>query len=352
MTKDEYVRPKYAISQKTRRNRNYCGKCGREHRRNEKYPAEGKKCNQCFKMNDFAAMYKTKPHKSRNPKKKMHTTESDSSSDDEFYVGSIDTPIHSLDNMWYETLEISNHPIRCQFDTGAKCNVMSTKIFSQLKLDVITTKPNTSLKSYSVHSITLKYVVKIPCMFKTSTYDIQFYIVDIDATPVLGAKTCSDLGPVKRMYSIQSNENDLFENNQTYEIPADIQKNYADVSKGIGCILGEHSIKIDSTVQPVVHVPHKIPIAIKDKVKEELERVEKKYIIVKQTEPTPWVNSMVTVIKPSNKVHICMDPQDLNKARQGEHFPLKAIEEVIADMPQAKVFSKIDAKSRDYKVYC
>jgi hypothetical protein len=30
--------------------------------------------------------------------------------------------------------------------------------------------------------------------------------------------------------------------------PADIQKNYADVFKGIGCIPGEHSIKIDSSV--------------------------------------------------------------------------------------------------------
>jgi len=147
------------------------------------------------------------------------------------------------------------------------------------------------------------------------------------------------------MYSIQSNENELFENNQTYEIPKDIQKNYADVFKGIGCIPGEHSIKIDSTVQPVVHAPRKVPIAIKDKVKEELERKEKNDIIVKQTEPTPWVNSMVTVIKPNNKVRICMDPRDLNKAIQREHFPLKTIEEVIVDMPQAKVFSKIDAKS-------
>ena len=52
MTKDEYVRPKYANSQKTRRNRNYCGKCGREHGRNEKCPVENKKCNQCFNFHE------------------------------------------------------------------------------------------------------------------------------------------------------------------------------------------------------------------------------------------------------------------------------------------------------------
>ena len=54
---------------------------------------------------------------------------------------------------------------------------------------------------------------------------------------------------------------------------------------------------------------------------------------------------MVTVIKPNNKVRICMDPRGLNKAIQRYYFQLKTIEEVIADMPQAQVFSKIDTKS-------
>jgi hypothetical protein len=36
-------------------------------------------------------------------------------------------------------------------------------------------------------------------------------------------------------------------------------------------------------------------------------------VIVKQTEPTDWVNSMVTVIKPE-KIRVCIDPRDLNRA--------------------------------------
>ena len=41
----------------------------------------------------------------------------------------------------------------------------------------------------------------------------------------------------------------------------------------------------------------------------------KEGIVVRQTEPTPWVNSMVTVVKP-NKIRICIDPSDLSKAIQ------------------------------------
>jgi len=42
---------------------------------------------------------------------------------------------------------------------------------------------------------------------------------------------------------------------------------------------------------------------------------------------------MVTVVKP-NKIRICIDPRDLNRAIQREHFPMMTIEEVVAEMPQ------------------
>ena len=44
-----------------------------------------------------------------------------------------------------------------------------------------------------------------------------------------------------------------------------------------------------------------------------------------ETEPTPWVNRIVTVTKPNGSVRICID---LKKVIQREHFPMKTIEEV------------------------
>ena len=51
---------------------------------------------------------------------------------------------------------------------------------------------------------------------------------------------------------------------------------------------------------------------------------------------------MVAVVKP-NKLRICIDPRDLNEAIRREHLPVTNIEEVVADMPKAKVFSVRDA---------
>ena len=66
--------------------------------------------------------------------------------------------------------------------------------------------------------------------------------------------------------------------------------------------------------------------------------------ITKVTEPTDMVNSMVTVIC-NEKLRICSDLKDLNKAIRREHYSIPTVEEVIASIPGAKVFSKIYAKS-------
>ena len=59
---------------------------------------------------------------------------------------------------------------------------------------------------------------------------------------------------------------------------------------------------------------------------------------------------MVTVIKPNGKLRICIDPRDLNKAIKREHFPTKTVEEVVARMPNAKVFSVLDASSEFWQI--
>ena len=87
----------------------------------------------------------------------------------------------------------------------------------------------------------------------------------------------------------------------------------------------------------VENPPRKVTVSLKDKIKEELDRMEQTGVIDRQTKPTYWVNSMVAVVKP-NKNRICIEPRNLNEAIRREHYPMTTIEEVFAGMPQAKVF--------------
>ncbi|CAC5369352.1 unnamed protein product [Mytilus coruscus] len=79
-----------------------------------------------------------------------------------------------------------------------------------------------------------------------------------------------------------------------------------------------------------------MPVSLKGRIKTELDRMLKLGVIVKQKEPTAWVNSMVTVVKSNGDVRICIDPKDLNKAISRKHYPMKTVEEVVANISNAK----------------
>ena len=69
---------------------------------------------------------------------------------------------------------------------------------------------------------------------------------------------------------------------------------------------------------PVVHPPRRVPIAIRDKLKAELERMEREHVTKKATD---WVNRLVTVEKPNGSIQICLDPKDLNDAIKKTTLP-------------------------------
>ena len=62
-------------------------------------------------------------------------------------------------------------------------------------------------------------------------------------------------------------------------------------------------------------------------------------IIVPVTQPTPWISSLVVHLR------LCLDPQDLNKAIQREHYPLPTIEEIATRLDGAKLFTTLDARN-------
>jgi len=72
--------------------------------------------------------------------------------------------------------------------------------------------------------------------------------------------------------------------------------------------------------------------------------MEKEGHLAKVTQPTHWVNTMAV----SNRVEmmrICRDPGDGDKAVKREHYPIPTVEEIAAKIPDAKVFTVLDAKS-------
>ena len=123
-----------------------------------------------------------------------------------------------------------------------------------------------------------------------------------------------------------------------------IMNNHADVFEGLGHMPGKLHLDIDETVKPVVMPPRRVPLALKSKLKDQLDRLEALGVITKVTKPTDWVSNLVVAEKPNDKLRVCIDPQHLNQALKRSHYPLPIIEDILPDLDGVKVFSKVNLK--------
>ena len=73
-------------------------------------------------------------------------------------------------------------------------------------------------------------------------------------------------------------------------------------------------------------------------------------IISKVDEPTPWCAGMVVVPKKSGAVRICVDLKPLNESVLREVHPLPKVDETLAQLTGANVFTKLDANSGFWQI--
>ena len=106
---------------------------------------------------------------------------------------------------------------------------------------------------------------------------------------------------------------------------------------GVGVLPGEYHMVLDESVRPVQQPPCRVPVAIRERLRETLEDLEKREIIARVTTPISWISSMVVVPKKNGKLRICLDPMDLNRALHRENYPLPTIEEVASRLHGTKV---------------
>ena len=108
-------------------------------------------------------------------------------------------------------------------------------------------------------------------------------------------------------------------------------------------------MKIEVDAKPVVNPPRKIPAALREKVKKELDEMEKTGVIIKVEEPTDWVNSWVVVEKADGKLRLCLD-RNLNKVLKREHYQLPTFEEISTRLAGATCFTKLDTNKGYWQI--
>ena len=97
-------------------------------------------------------------------------------------------------------------------------------------------------------------------------------------------------------------------------------------------------------MEPVVIPTRRIPTALKQKFKKEIDRLQNLGVIAPVDKPTPWVSSVVVATKKSGALRICIDPRPLNAALN-KRYQLPILEDIFPELGQVKVFSTVDLGS-------
>jgi hypothetical protein len=228
--------------------------------------------------------------------------------------------------------------VPCKIYTGAEGNVLPLDMYKKLYPNShynLNGKPSglipsiTRITAFGGHKIEQYGISKLHLTHNGNTTEYPFYVVNTSGMTIIGLPTCRSMNLVTLHCSIDLDTAKLPMSTSSGDLKAkkDILYEYGDVFNGIGCFNGEFHITLDSSVPPVIHPPCRVPEALRQPLKKELDSLESQGIIVKVSEPTNWVNSLVCVTKPSGSLRLCLDPKDLNKAIKRPHHCTPTIDE-------------------------
>ena len=179
---------------------------------------------------------------------------------------------------------------------------------------------------------------------RSTCRNLEFHVVDKPVTPLLGLTDSLSLNLIQLHSEVQDVDT-------VHAFRTGILDEYKDLFEGdLGNLPVVYKMRFNPNVTPVVRPLRKVPLAMEESIKQELKRKVKIGVIAPVSEPTEWVLQMVAAKKKDGSLRICIDPRDLNKALKRPHHPMRTVEDVASRMPNARVFSTLDARSGFWQI--
>jgi len=284
------------------------------------------------------AMSKNVPQRSDKQTRRVHVVDVDDESDEfAFMIGSADESSGTVD------ICVGGVPLRgLLIDSGATCNLIDRMTWEELKQKQIKCiSERTTKKIYSYASQTalqtvgqFTTVVDIPVCQTTA----DFVVIEGRGQPILGKKTAMELGVLR----IGLPDHTC---NKVSDTVTEFISCHSQLFEGVGKLENyELQLHINPEVRPVAQNARRVPYGLRDKVANELQNLLKLGIIEPAEGPTPLVSPVVVVLKSNDAVRICVDMRQANNAILRERHPIPTVDEMLHELNQSTVFSKLDLR--------
>ena len=311
-------------------NKNSCTQCGKapNHPR-QQYPAKEATCHNCSIKGHFKSMCRSR-----------NTVDDISDEEDFVFLDTVSLDfavVNGGTKPWTIGIQLNGDPLEFKIDTGADVTAIPATDYRESR-DNKLQPAGKVLRGPSQHTLTVlgKFHGTLQSANATAIQDM--YVVKGLQKALLGRPALKALGVAVRV-------------DQILDSKAAVSARFPKLFHGLGRMRGAYQIQLkDHAVPFALTVPRRVPIALMSKVQSELQRMEKKGVFSQVKEPTDWCAGMVVVPKVGGKVRICVDLTKLNQSVRRERLMLPSVEQTLAQLGGATVFSKLDANSGFWQV--
>ena len=130
-----------------------------------------------------------------------------------------------------------------------------------------------------------------------------------------------------------------------------VQNRFPSVFQGLGNQGEPYTIKLQqNSTLFALNMPRAIPLPLLSRVQAKLTKMETQGMISKVDQPTPWCAGMAAVPKKSGVIRICVDFKCLNQNVLRKVHPLPKVNNTLAQLSGATIFSKLDANSGSWQI--
>ena len=255
---------------------------------------------------------------------------------DSAFLGAISS--QQRDSPWLAKITIGDTKASFKLDTGAEITAISNETYESCG------KPQLQKSIQNVYGPARQKLhvigqVKVKLTYKGVSSEQTICVIRGLKVNLLGLPAIKALNILQRLDAIGVEK-------------SEIQEQYPKLFKGLGTLGEEYKIELREGATPYcLYTPRNVAMPLRPKVKEQLNKMEAMGVISKVSKPTEWCAGMVVVPKVSSgEVRICVDLTHLNDNVLREVHPIPTVDETLAQLAGAKVFSKLDANSGFWQI--
>ena len=306
-----------------------CGWCGKSPSHQKRQcPAKDAICHKCSKRGHFQSVCRS------NKVAEFHTKTPPEK--EAAFLGVL-TGQEYPGSPWSVKLSLNGKPMRFEIDTGAEVTVIPPKTHQDIGSPTL--YPSTKiLRGPSNKPLAVRGQFTAKLRKEKQEVEQEIYVVEGLHRQLVGRPAIQALDLAIRVAAVgEGNKSPV--------------ARYPSLFQGLGKLEGAYTIQLEEGAKSyATTVPRRVAIPLLKPVKEELARMVKLGVISPVREPTTRCAGMVVVPKGNQRVRICVDLTHLNRSVRRERHPLPAVEQSLAQLAGARVFTTLDANSGFWQI--